>query len=184
MLNRIWIGVLAIFALIVVIVLLVAPGSGTKPSTAKSLPSYANTPTIARLRIDGPIVYDQQHQGIQIDVSNSQVVFEQLNGYNYQVVKQEAFPNNTSAFSNFLYALNYAGFNLGDKSSSLSNVTGRCSDGSRYSFQLLENGSFIQNFWATSCGGTATYKGIVSQTIQLFKAQVPGFDNLTQGINL
>lgn len=184
MFNRIWVGVLAIFVLIVIIILLVVPGHSSKPSTSRSLPSYANTPTIVRLRIDGPIVYDQLHQAIQIDVSNRDVVFEQLSGYQYQVVKQDTFPNNTSAYSNFLYALNYAGFNLGQASSSLDNDTGRCSAGERYNYQILNNGNFVQNFWSTSCGGTATYKGEVNQTIQLFKAQVPDYDKVSQGTNL
>jgi len=183
---RFFFGFLVAIGLIILIVFLMLSGNGGSklPATTKTLTSYTNDNDAVRLTIDGPVNADQNHLGIQITVDSSDVTFEQLQGYQGSVVNLQNFANNQPAFAVFLYALNYAGFTKGNTAKSLSDERGYCSQGDRYIFELLENGNDVERYWTSSCGSPKTYLGSLGLTLTLFKAQVPGYDQLTQNIDL
>jgi len=160
------------------------PATGSKPKTVDDLAAYASSDAVARLTIDGPIVADQNHQAVRITVGQDDTTYEQISGYQGSVVKQQSFVNNQNAYSNFLYALGRAGFLKGDDSKTLANEKGYCSTGNRYVFELIEDGNDIQRYWATNCGNPKTYKGNLNLTLTLFRAQVPGYNDLAQDLNL
>jgi hypothetical protein len=183
---RFFFGVLVAIGLIILIVILMLSGNGGSklPAITKTLTSYTNDNDAVRLTIDGPVNANQNHQGIQITVDNSDVTFEQLQGYQDSVVNLQNFANNQPAFAVFLHALNFAGFTKGNTAKSLSDERGYCALGNRYIFELLENGNDLERYWTSSCGSPKTYLGSLNLTLSLFEAQVPGYSQLAQNINL
>jgi hypothetical protein len=191
---RYFIGFLISIGLIIILILLLLTGGGDsgqnnkssetirKPKTVKQLGDFASTSAVARLIIDGPINADQNHQAVRITVGQDDTVYEQIQGFEGTVVNQQNFSNNQSAYSNFLYAIGHAGFLLGDPVKALANEKGYCPLGNRYVFELIDGSDVIQRYWATSCGNPKTYKGNLSLTLDLFKAQVPGYNDLTQDL--
>jgi hypothetical protein len=171
--------------LFLVLFLLFHSGSSPKaPPTHRTLSSYANTDAQARLIIDGPTNADQDHQSVRITVASDAVTFEQLQGYQGTVVNSQTFANNENAYANFLFALAYAGFTQGNSSQALSDERGYCPLGDRYVLSFTQDGTTLERYWATNCGGTKTYLGNLGLTLQLFKAQVPNYGPLTRNLNL
>lgn len=190
---RYFIGFLVTIGLLIVLIVLLLTGGGggskeapktsEKPRTVEQLAQFANTDAVARLTIDGQINANQSHQAVRITVSQSDVTYEQIQGYEGTVVNSQTYASNQSAYNNFLYALGHAGFTRGDDSKLLANEKGFCPLGSRYVFELIQGNSDIERYWATSCNGTKTYKGNVPTTLNLFQLQVPNYTDLTQDLD-
>ena len=123
-------------------------------------------------------------QEVRVTVSPDNVTYEQLQGYNGNVVNMKNFANNQDAYAAFLKSLAHAGFTNGNKNSKASDERGYCPLGDRYVFQFSDGGQDLQRYWATSCGNPKTYLGSLPITISLFKAQIPGYDDLTQDLQL
>ncbi len=178
---RFFTGFLIFLGLIVLLfVIILKHGNGPKPIPF-NLASYANSGAVARLTIDGPIVSDIEHQGVQITVGATQTNFQITRGYEGRIDHSKDIQNNETSYSAFLQALAVAGFTSGLKLQ-IPNKQGYCPGGERYTFQLLENNSSIINYWATSCGGQGTYRGNTTTTVQLFQAQIPGYMTLTENL--
>lgn len=177
---------MAIVGLIIVLVILLSPGSSkpTTPPAAKSLPSFASTDAQASLTIDGPVNANQDHQAIRITVGRDNVTFEQLTGYEGQVVNLQSYSNTEAAYDVFLRSISYGGFTRGNTDKNLSDERGYCPLGDRYIFDFNQDGNDLQRFWSTSCGSPKTYKGDVLLTIRLFQAQVPDYSKLSQNVSL
>jgi hypothetical protein len=182
--NRYFLGLLAIVALFVVLIILAIPSGHKVPKTNKSLSSYSNTDAIARLTIEGPVVAASQHTEIRIEVGRDNVTYKQITGYNGQVVNQKTFTNTEASYNVFLRALFYAGFTMGDTNPALSDERGRCATGDVYVFELENGGSDVERFWSTDCGGIHTYNGDPNQTLTIFQNQVPNYSDLTSSLNL
>lgn len=170
--------------LFVVLFLLFHHSGGSKPLTPPSLLSYSTTDAEAQLTIDGPVNADQNHQSVQITVDNNSVTYQQFQGYQGTAVNTQNFANNDNAYANFLLALAHAGFTLGSNNPALSDERGYCATGDRYVFQLTQDGTTIERYWATSCGSPKTYLGNTSLTLDLFQAQVPNYSQLVAGLAL
>lgn len=185
---RYYIGFLVAVGLLITLIFLLFHGGGKSavPTTAKPLYSYANTGSEVRLTIDGPVNANQNHQQVQITVNSNVVTFDQIQGYDGNVVNQQQFVNSQNAYTVFLHALAIAGYTEGNTSSALSNEQGHCALGSRYIFELIEGGNDLERFWATSCAAALaqSYEGNVGLTLTLFEAQVPGYPALTQNLNI
>lgn len=187
-LGRYFIGLALVIVLLIVVIILIVNHGGSKnsvPGSQRPLTSYVNDPGAeVRLTINGPINAPQNHRQVQVTVSNSQTIFDLQQGYDGHILTSKSYDMTTNAFDNFLHALDHAGFTQGNNDPSLKNETGYCASGARYIFELRENGNDVERFWATNCGGTKTYKGNVDTTINLFQAQVPDYDTLTQDVDL
>ncbi len=183
---RYYIGFLVTVGLLVTLIfLLFHGGNSTVPTTSKPLYSYATTGSEVRLTIDGPINASQNHQQVQVTVNPNTVTFDQIQGYDGNIVNQQQFVNSQNAYTVFLHALAIAGFTEGNSSSALSDERGHCALGSRYIFELIEGGNDLERFWATSCPYvTSSYEGNISLTLTLFQAQVPGYATLAQNLNI
>jgi hypothetical protein len=184
---RYYIGFLVTVGLLVMLIFLLFHGGGTPTvlTTTKPLYSYADTGSEVRLTIDGPINANINHQQVQIAVNANTVTFDQIQGYDGNIVNQQQFSNSPNAYSAFLHALEIAGFTEGDTSSAIGNEQGHCALGSRYVLELVQGGSDLERFWTTSCSGlTASYEGNFPLTLTLFEAQVPGYLTLSAGLNI
>lgn len=175
---RYFIGFLVTIGLIILLLVLLFSGGG-KPKTAttpKTLTSYATSDAQVSLTIDGPVNAEQTHKQSQIIVDNGQATFEQLQGYNGQVINSQSYNNTEASFFVFLRALEVANFTKGDNSPSLSDERGICPLGTRYIVQLTQDGKDIERYWTTSCGGgSKTYEGNLALTLSLFEAQIPNY---------
>ena len=161
--------------------------SGGKPKThvlAKSLSSYSVTDAETIMTIDGPVNADQLHQQVRITVSRNNVTFEQLQGYDGNVVSQQTFSNTESAYAAFLLSLQHAGFTQGDNRPNTGDERGYCPLGDRYVFQLTQDNHDIERYWATSCVNVKTYLGVQGLTIELFQKQVPNYAVLVKSVHL
>jgi hypothetical protein len=182
---RYFVAFLVAMALIFLLIALLFGGGKSKaPPVSKTLASYATTDADVQLTIDGPVNADQSHQAVQITVDSDNVTFEQLQGYDSDVVNTQVFNNTENAYANFLLALEHAGFTEGNNNPKLSDERGYCPLGPRYVFQLTQDGKDIERYWATGCGNPKTYQGNLILTLSLFQAQVPGYSKLVQNINL
>lgn len=182
-----FIGFLVCIALIVGVFILVLRGfSGHSTEKAPTpLSSYSNTDVVMQMTVDGPIVNDAQHQAYRISVSGSDTTIETLQGYQYNVITTRVYPNNSTAYDNFLRALQLAGFNKGDTKSKNTNERGVCPTGDRYVFQIVNGSADAERYWSASCTG-GNFKGNTSQVKQLFNSQIPptDFNKLLSGLNV
>lgn len=168
---------------LVVFLLFNAGGKPKAVITPRTLDSYASTDAEVVMTIDGPINAAQEHQQVRITVGQGDVTFEQIQGYNGNVVNTQNYANTQSSYDNFLLSLAHAGFTQGDNSSSLRDERGFCALGDRYIFQLQQDGQTIERYWATSCGKPKTYLGALNLTITLFQNQVPNYNVLTEKLS-
>lgn len=185
---RYFIGFLISIGLIILlIVLLFHHGGGSKvPVTKAPLISYANSDAEVRLTIDGPVNAPQNHNTIQITVGQNDTTYQQIQGYDGNSVNTQTFSMTESAYDVFLHSLQHAGYTLGNDDSKLKDERGYCPLGDRYIFEIVQDGSDLERYWTTSCGGGApsTFRGRAATILSLFKAQVPGYDELVNNVQL
>ncbi len=181
---RYFLAFIALLGLIFLLAYLLFHGGGQKPKNLMPFTSYAATNAQAQLTIDGPINADQDHRQIKITVNRDDVTFQLIQGYQGNAINTQTFANNQNAYTNFLFALLHAGFTKGNSDPKLSDERGYCPTGDRYIFQFTQNGNNLERYWATNCGGTKTYGGNTSLTINLFEVQVPDYGKLTQNVAL
>jgi hypothetical protein len=178
---RFFTGFLIFLGLIVLLFVIILKHGNAPKTQPINLASYSNTGAVAKLTVDGPIVADIQHRSVQITVGATQTTFQIITGYQGSVIANRNIANNEASYSAFLQALAVSGFTNGI-SEQIPNKQGFCPSGERFTFELLENNSDIINYWATSCGGQGTYRGSTTTTVQLFEAQVPAYNDLTQNL--
>ncbi len=185
---RYFLGFLVTIILVITLAVLLFTGGGDKrpslPVSAQDLVGYASTDTQVRFTVQGPIVAQSLRQAIRITVDRDNVTYEQVQGYDGQVVNTQIFENTQNAYDYFLNALKYAGFNRGDTNPALKDSIGRCSTGQIYLYEVLKDGDTVQRYWASSCGGLKTYLGNISITRTLFQAQIPDYGDVSAGVNL
>lgn len=183
---RYFIGFLVTVGLVIILIILLFNGGGKSrvPNTTKTLTDYATTDSNVSMTIAGPINAVSLHQELRVTVDSNNVTFEQIAGYDGQVVNTQVFANTDSAYDAFLHALQHAGFTRGDNAPALKDDVGFCSTGQRYIFELNDSGKQLQRYWASSCGNPKTYQGALNLTMTLFQAQVPDYSNLASSPQL
>lgn len=183
---RYFLGFLIILGLIILgvilfIRLLFGGGGGETPApTTAALTSYARTSTVMQLVIQGPIVADQDYRQIQIDVGNTGNEIRMITGFQGNVANRQTFSSNADAYANFLRAIDLLGYTNGDKSEALADERGYCPQGNRFVFSITDGSETKQRFWSTSCDQReGSFQGDADTITDLFKAQIPGYDELT-----
>lgn len=181
---RYFIGFLVMIGLIILLVVLLVGGNGKPKNAPKSLVSYANTSAQVRMTIDGPVNAVSEHEQVRITVDKNNVTYEQLKGYDGDVVNSQIFANTESAYDVFLHALQHAGYTHGDNNPDLKDERGYCPLNDRYIYEIIQDGNTIQRYWTSNCGSPKTYLGNRNLTNTLFERQVPGYTSLTSGLQL
>lgn len=183
-------GFLVIIGLIVLVFILVMRGlsGNSKEETQAPLSNYATTDTIVRLTVDGSIVSDQEHRAYRITVGRSEVRMETLKGYQYEHIDEVILSNNEASYTNFLRALEAAGYTRGrsDADGEQRDERGMCAHGNRYVMEIISGTTSIQRYWSSQCRSDGTFKGNTSEVRRLFNAQIPSTDfrRLTRGLVL
>lgn len=175
------IGLLVTFGLFILLIVLLV-GGGDKPkvtTTSKSLSSYTNSEADVRLTIDDRVNANSEHRQERITVDRNNVTYELVKGYDGEVIKMQRFANTQAAYGTFLKALEHAGYTQGSLEKELADERGYCPLGTTYIMELRKGESKLQRFWANTCRKPKTYLGNISLTVDLFKAQVPGYADIT-----
>jgi len=179
---RYFIGFLVTIGLIVLIIVLLVSGGGSKAPTVKplNLADYTQTNSTAQLIIDGPINADQSHHEAKITVDANNVTAIFYNGYQDTVLRSQTYANNQTAYAVFLHDLQHSGFTAYD-SKITRDERGYCPQGRRYILSFTSDGKELRRSWATSCGNSVprSYPGTVQPILSLFRAQVPDYAKLT-----
>lgn len=179
---RYFIGLIVTLGLIILLIILLVSGGKGPVHKPKRVTDYANTDAQMVMTIDGPVNADSLHEQVRVTVDGTDVTYEHIKGYQGDVVGTKIFANNDSAYDTFLHALFHAGYDRGNNDLVLKDDRGWCATGERYIFEIVQNGKTLQRYWNTSCNNTKTYLGNTDLTLTLFKAQVPGYDDLTSNI--
>lgn len=181
---RYFVGVLVVFGLLLIIIFLMLGGGNSSNSASMvNLDSLADTDSSVRLVTVGPLVYNDNHRSISINVSRDTVDLEILKGYQDEVISSKSFANNQASFATFLRALDLAKFNRGD-ARKLSDPRGHCPFGQQHFYEVVNSGGQTdQKFWDDSCG-VGNFGGLSSTIIQLFENQVPNYTGLTGNVDL
>ncbi|HKU19167.1 MAG TPA: hypothetical protein VJP80_07950 [Candidatus Saccharimonadales bacterium] len=182
---RYFLGFLAAIGLIIVVFVLILKGfsSHGTPKNQINLLDYANSQTQVQLTVDGQINADSKHNTYTVTVGRDTVNMTTTQGYQGTVLQQKTYPNNSSAYAEFLRSLQLFGFVKGNTDQTKADERGYCPSGDRYLFEIISGGDTVQRFWSSSCGG-GTYGGNRSQTLLLFQRQVPDYSALVTGLNL
>ncbi|MGH7218644.1 MAG: hypothetical protein ACREGE_04350 [Candidatus Microsaccharimonas sp.] len=138
------------------------------------------------MTVRGPIVADEDFRSYRIIVSPSSRTFEAFTGYLDQSTARQVLPNNTSAYSQFVNALDKA--NLvkgtpfeGDKN----NVLGICATGKVYEFKVLNGETADEMLWTSTCSGSSgSLRASVAQLSRLFLDQIPEGSDITASLKL
>lgn len=173
-------ALVSIGLVILVIILLVRAifgGGGDVQERPAPLVDYANSNVIVRTTISGPIVSNEEHEEIRIDVSQYTADIRTITGYEGRVTSSNRFNSNPSAYASFLSALDLMGYTQGNDDEELADERGRCHDGNRYVFEIIDGSDVVQRYWSTSCRGEGgTFQGQTREVVDLFKAQIPRDD--------
>ena len=178
-------GFLASVGLIIAVFILIVHGfsGGPKAPAAAPLTDYANTSVQVRFTMDGPVNADQSHKAFRITVEQNQTMIQLLDGYGQSVADQHTYVSNSTAYGNFLRAIDLAGFTHGNTATSTQDERGYCPNANRYDFDIVDGSNIKQHFWSTSCGGAGNFKGNTQEVINLFEAQIPDYANLNYQLN-
>lgn len=181
---RYLIGVILAILIIIFVIIKLLSGGGNPESTKKSLLDYADTDTTVRYVIDTPVQASAEHRQIVITVGKDVANLSVLKGYQGEVINSKNYDNNRDAYANFLLGLQRSGgYTQGNDSKSTLDERGYCATGDRYSYDIVDgNGNRIQHYWSTSCG-PKTFKGKPGIVRELFREQIPDYDQLTQDIS-
>lgn len=182
---RYLLGFLATIGLIILILVLLLRGGDSSSPAAKSLTlsDYARSNSAAHFTIDGPVVADQDHQEVKIDVDAYQVTFSLYDGYQGNLLNQQTYPSNEEAYTNFLLALQHQGFTTGNNDVSMRDERGYCPLGQRKVYSFTDGSDQLMRYWSTGCT-VKTFKGNIDSVTTLFQRQVPDYNKLTQGSKL
>lgn len=142
--------------------------------TRQKLSAFANTDAVVEMKIDGPIVSNEEHRALKISVSRSQSQVQMISGYQDNAIKQETVANNQASFEEFLKALEQTGFYLPTLTEVKIDEAGVCPTGNRYVYSVTEGGKEVHRAWTTNCGeGGGNFAGSHRSTKQLFVNQIP-----------
>ncbi len=131
----------------------------------------------------GAVVSDEQRRTLKILVTQNERKILLLKGYEEKVDKMQTFGNNYDSYNVFMRSLNDAGFTR-KQFSNVSDPTGLCPTGLRYSYILQSEGKDVSNLWNTSCqplGGSSGTNGELVR--QLFQRQIPDYSSFISGVS-
>lgn len=184
-------GVIGIVIFLIIAVVIVATRGPSQPDTTTPaankrviLTDYKSKPATVIITIRGEVKGDEERQGIRITVSDQERVLEILRGYNETIENRHRFENNDNAFTNFLSALDIAGFSI-ERPTVIKDDSGVCPLGKRYDYKLQDGTNEVFRLWDTSCGGKiGSFAGNGNLVRRLFANQIPDYKTLTRPVEL
>ncbi len=149
-------------------------------AVAKPLVEQLKADTTLRLYVDGPVIADEKHQSMRIDISASSRTVTLYKTYNNVEIKKSTYTNNQKAFEAFAQALDRAGYTV-SASTTNNKYTGECALGRVYHLEILRGIKTTQDLWSTSCSIARSFGGNTSAALNLFRDQIPNYLEATTG---
>lgn len=179
------VGLIVIVALILFGVLIFDGGDSPKTpgEIPTTLPEYASTDAYVSWTVKGAVNATEEHREIRITVSRNGRNVEVIQGYEGNVIKANPLSNTEAAFSEFLHSLERAGFRK-VKNTSLTDDSGVCPTGQRFIYEVKNTDDEDLRLWAASCSGVGTFAGQVAIIENLFKKQIPDYNDFTRDVRL
>lgn len=179
------IGLVLAIAVIIFIIIRLLTGGGEAPgSQPADLTSYATTGAVMRYTIKNPVQAASTHREIQITVGRDEAVFRLYRGYDDSIMKVERYSTGQSSYDAFLHALEKTGrYTEGNHNESVRDERGYCALGNRYVYEIIDgDGNVVQHLWSTTCD-QQTFNGNAEAVEELFREQIPDFDQLTTDVD-
>ena len=112
---------------------------------------------------------------IRISISRNTRSIEVIQGYQNKIVASQQLTNTQNAFSEFLSALDRAGYTR-ERRTNYSSEAGMCPTGNRFVFS---SNQFSEDFrrWSTSCREQGNFGGQFSTVQQLYQTQIPDYSD-------
>jgi hypothetical protein len=151
-----------------------AMSSRPAPPKQLSLVDYLGDETTkVTLTALGPVEADEEHASVTISVTRSNRQLQVVKTYGGTAVINEDYPNNATAFEDFMRALQLAGF-LRTRSGTPSEL-GQCPRGQRYVYELIHKNRSVVRSWSSTCSKDGTFAGTPGTVQSLFREQVPDY---------
>ena len=143
-----------------------------------------NAGNSVRMTIRGDIVADEAFHSYQITISPSSRTLVTYRGYLDKVVDRVSLPNNTAAYTQFVYALDKANYTKGDAfEGDADDTRGICATGELFEFETREGSNTIKRLWTSSCKGSPGSLQASSKQLQnLFESQIPDADEVISNV--
>jgi type II secretory pathway component PulC len=161
-------------------------GDGDVPLTTQSNDvKIVQSTSVAKYRVEGPIVANEDHRSYSITVSSSVVTMKTFKSYGRVILEERSYQNTQAAYDSFLSALlnqNVTELNRRNTSTDFTfEDQGVCANGQKF-FVELDSKIFR---WSTSCSDSQGNAGFDMAFISaLFEEQVPDFADLTYDLNI
>ncbi len=138
------------------------------------------------MTVRGPIVADEQFNSYSISVTPSSRVITVYTGYLDAVLNRQTYSNNTTAYDEFVHALDKAKMADGTQLEGEANDTrGVCATGHVYEYGIIYDDDLVKGLWTSTCGGSkGSLKASSDQLQQLFLAQIPDSDEILKEVDL
>jgi hypothetical protein len=142
---------------------------------------YADRDSYVKQYLAGPIVGDDEHNEVWITVTPNSRTIDIIQGYQGKVISSKTYANNRAAYEDFLYALGKQ--NYGKTKETKLVKEGSCATGQLYTFQTYDSSKLVSDVWAGSCT-KGNSSGITNKILNLFKAQITDYQEMTSDLNL
>lgn len=189
--KRLGVGVVVIAFIALAIFLLVSPwGRDTDdqiidPDHPSNLLQYKQTDVQMRLTIRGRIVSEQEHRQLEITVGRDRTVMHVYQGYQERIIESGSHSNNPDAYEVFLAALMNLDFTDTRDVPEDVEVLGACPRQNQYFFEILDGDEVIHESWSSQCSAyPGDFGGDLSDTVTLFKRQIPDYNQLVRDVRL
>lgn len=158
--------------------------SGSEQNKPLNLQDYRETGSM-RLVQNGRVTAPENHFRVVITVTNSSRTIDIYNGYDTPPSSTQSYANNQTSFDAFLGALQGNGFTNAQPIPSGISYETYCTAGVRYSYQILTGDSTKMDNWNSSCNPkNGSFAGSSAQVQQLFRLQIPDYNQLTSRVRL
>lgn len=141
--------------------------------------------SIIRLTISGPVVADEKHESLKIEITPSSRQLTLYKTYSDKEAKNIRLGNNKGAFTALSRALDKAGFTQGNRKYADAKYSGECSVGRVYRLEYMQDGETKSDLWSTSCrSGKESFGGNIASILYLLRSQFPSFAEDLRGSSL
>lgn len=181
------IGIVALVLIVGAIFFALSGGLfGSKADVSRPKVSDVTVSRSVRMTVDGPIVANEDRESYRITVGYDRRTVEGMKTYTRDIVATQTFDNNRSAYTEFVYALDRAGY---DKRRTVSDAQadprGVCPNGYRYTFEILDSGRMIDSAWTSSCSNARGTMNTPGSTLRaLFDKQITDLSQAIKPVTL
>lgn len=161
-------------------------GSDAPVNNGKAALTQATADRSVRMSVRGPIVANENFHTYTISVSPDSRSMTTYVGYTGEQVDTAPLSNNLQAYTQFVNALARANMMEGTPlTGDANNTDGVCATGSLYVFEVLQATNVVQSLWTSTCAGSpGSLKANLPQLQNLFRAQIPTYQQLARKVNL